>query len=152
MRFLRRKWALAGWAIVLLVGQVVAPAAEQKPAAVLPAKALPVGRTAPPLASTEAVCIACAAPDYPIGAAQRGIGGVVDLELTVTEEGRVEGVKVLAAPCNELKEAAIKAAQAWTFKPAMRNGKPAREIVQIPVVFRLFQSHARLRQPASRAR
>ena len=152
MRFLRRECTFAGWVVVLLMGQVFAGATEQKPAGVFPVNALPFAKNAPPLASTEAVCVACAPPDYPIGAAQRGIGGVVDLELTVTEVGRVEGVKVLAAPCDELKEAAIKAAQAWTFKPAMRNGKPAREIVQIPVVFRLFQSHARLRQPASRAR
>lgn len=132
MRFVRRKWALVGWVIVLLIGQVFAGAAEQKSAGVLPARALPVGRSTPPSASSEVVCIACPAPEYPIEAAQRGIGGVVDLEVTVTEDGRVEGVKVLAAPCDELKEAAVKAAQTWSFKPAMHAGKPVRGIVQIP--------------------
>jgi len=162
------RWILIGTLLVLSMGEVFADARRGgKPASVsgtgepvgvtmagLPAKLptagkLPVTKTAIPPASSGVACLSCPAPDYPIEAAQRGTRGVVDLELTVSEDGRVEEVKVLAGPCDELKEASVKAAQGWTFTPAMRDGKPVREVVQVPVVFRLFQSYARLRQTSS---
>ncbi len=142
-------WILSALLLLFSTGEVFCSAAELKPATVPLASQLPVTKGVLPLTSSSVACVSCPAPEYPIEAARRGIRGVVDLELTVGEDGRVEEVKVLAAPCDELKEASVKAAQGWTFKPALRDGKPAREVVQVPVVFRLFQSYARLRQISS---
>ncbi len=146
---LRMGWILIASLVFFLTGAGLVGAAETKAANVPATSKLPTPKSAA-LSSSGVVCLSCPAPEYPIEAAQRGLRGVVDLELTVSEDGRVEEVKVLAAPCDELEAASVKAAQGWTFRPAMRDGKPVREVVQVPVVFRLFQSHARLRQlPAS---
>ena len=138
------RWILIGTLLVLSTGEVFAGAAERTPATATLVSKLPVAKTAIPLATSGLACLSCPAPDYPIEAANRGIRGVVDLELTVGEDGRVEEVKVLAGPSDELKGVSVKAAQGWTFTPAVRDGKPVREVVQVPVVFRLFQSYARL--------
>lgn len=140
-------WILSALLLLFPTGEVFAGARRGgKAAAATRADQPPVTKAVVPSASSGVSCLSCPAPEYPIEAAQRGTRGVVGLELTVGEDGRVEAVKVLAAPCDELKEASVKAAQGWTFKPALRDGKPVREVVQVPVVFRLFQSYARLRQ------
>jgi len=51
-------------------------------------------------------------------------GGDVKLKLIVSEKGEVEKIEVLSSPNPLLSEAAIKAAQKWTFKPATKNNKP----------------------------
>jgi TonB family protein len=134
---LRAGWILISWLLLCSMGGVVTCAAELKSAAT---------EAALPPSSSSVSCLSCPAPPYPLPAAQRGLRGVVDLELTVGEDGRVREIKVLTSPCEDLKEAAVNAARGWTFTPAVRDGKPVREVVQIPVVFRLFQSYARTRQ------
>ena len=38
---------------------------------------------------------------------------------------------------HSLDEAATQAVKSWKFHPAMRNGKPVVECIQVPVVFKL---------------
>jgi TonB family protein len=59
-------------------------------------------------------------PPYPPNAL--GSGKVI-LEADISEEGKVVGVRVLN-PGSQFDSAATGAAQAWTFRPASRNGRP----------------------------
>jgi|CZKU01.1.fsa_nt_gi protein TonB len=64
-------------------------------------------------------------PAYTEAARAAGISGKVRVELTVDEQGRVVGVRVLQGLGYGLDEAAIAAARALTFEPAIRCGKPS---------------------------
>jgi TonB family protein len=56
-------------------------------------------------------------PEYPRELQQRGIEGIVRLELTVAPRGSVESVKVLGGnPI--LAEAAVRAAKQWIYSPS----------------------------------
>ena len=77
-------------------------------------------------------------PRYPESARRRGIEGTVLLRMRITEQGRVEDVRVeRSAGHAELDQSAIDAVRRWRFEPARRNGVPVAEPVQLPVVFKL---------------
>jgi TonB family protein len=63
-------------------------------------------------------------PVYPEAARAGGLGGVVGLELDVGVDGHVTAVRVVRAAGFGFDEAAVAAAQQFTFRPATRNGKP----------------------------
>lgn len=65
-------------------------------------------------------------PEYTPEALQAGTTGEVKLTLELDEQGRVTSVSRLSMLPNGLTERAIEAARQSTFKPAERNGKPAR--------------------------
>ena len=73
--------------------------------------------------------------NYP-SALQR-LGGKVQLQFVVQEDGRVDpaSVKVLVATVGALGEAATKAVQSIQFKPAEVDGQPVASIVAFPVVY-----------------
>ncbi len=64
-------------------------------------------------------------PEYTSEALAAGTTGEVKLSLELDEQGRVTSVSRLTVLPNGLTERAIEAARRSTFKPAMRNGKPA---------------------------
>ena len=65
-------------------------------------------------------------PDYTPEALQAGTNGEVKLSLELDEQGRVTSVSRLSILPNGLTERAIEAARKSTFRPATRNGKPAK--------------------------
>jgi len=78
------------------------------------------------------------APAYPDKARSRGITGYVTLKLKVTEDGRVERVKVVDSnPVGVFEDSAIAAVQNWSFDPATYKGEPVAIEVTQKIPFRL---------------
>ena len=75
-------------------------------------------------------------PVYPPLARQARTQGVVILEVTIGEDGKVKAVKVLKSLAL-LEGAAIEAVKQWEFKPTSVNGKPSAVIMPVAVNFRL---------------
>ena len=73
-------------------------------------------------------------PVWPPGAAAAQIGGAVTVDIIVGLTGTVESATALVG-AQPLRAAAIAAVKRWTFKPFVRNGKPVRVRVLIPVQF-----------------
>lgn len=64
-------------------------------------------------------------PKYPAEAAEAGIGGHVEVEFTVTEDGRVEDIVVLnSEPAGVFDAVTIEALKRWRFKPQIVDGTP----------------------------
>lgn len=77
-------------------------------------------------------------PAYPVRAVRRGWQGEVLLAVSLSAEGRVDGVDVLRGSGRELLDrAAVEAVRAWRFEPATRDGRPVASVVEVPVAFRL---------------
>jgi TonB family protein len=72
---------------------------------------------------------------YPTAAlADRKHGDVV-LTVTVDGDGHVSKIDVAETGGGELDEAAITAMRQWTFRPAMRDGKPVASRIRVPFHF-----------------
>jgi protein TonB len=74
-------------------------------------------------------------PAYTDQAREAGVAGKVRVELTVDETGRVVNVRVIAGLGHGLDEAAVAAARAATFEPAVRCGKPSRSTFTLGIRF-----------------
>ena len=76
--------------------------------------------------------------DYPRLARWRGEQGDVELEIAVDEKGAVTAVTILSSPgFKELETAAVKAARAAKFTPAMSGGRPIASTARITLSFKL---------------
>ena len=60
------------------------------------------------------------APTYPAEAKAAGVSGKVEVQVTISEEGRVIEAIAVSGP-ELLREAAEQAAKEWVFKPATAN-------------------------------
>jgi TonB family protein len=78
-------------------------------------------------------------PVYPALAKKARIQGVVLLEATITESGRLEEVTVVSGH-RMLIDAALDAIRQWRYEPARSNGTPMRSPVNIRVNF-VLQFH-----------
>jgi periplasmic protein TonB len=78
-------------------------------------------------------------PVYPPRCLRMGIEGVVKVRVLVGENGVPQEV-TLARSSGEssLDEAAMEAVREWIFKPATRNGLPARAWATVPIEFKLI--------------
>ena len=119
----------------------VDPAAE-------PAEAEPVLAPAPELAEAEPrgieadesapveVAGSCEPPTYPQALASRGLTARVRLAITVSEDGRVEGVDVLEWSGHwPLVQRAAKAVWDWRYQAGTRDGEPVEWVVEKTIVF-----------------
>jgi protein TonB len=70
-------------------------------------------------------------------ARQADIEGVVRIEVTVDESGRVIAARVLSGLGYGLDESALIAAKASSFEPATKCGKPVVGTVVIPFRFEM---------------
>lgn len=96
----------------------------------------PTLRTADQGRGTAAAHDALKPPAYPVEAAKQGISGLVSLVIDVDEKGRATAVKVeKSTPKGVFDEAATQAALNWQFNPDIRNGKPVRSRVRVPIEF-----------------
>jgi TonB family protein len=72
---------------------------------------------------------------YPAEALAGGLGGTVELELTIDERGRVFDARVLQRAGHGFDEAALAAVKTWTFEPARQGGQAIRATIQLSVPF-----------------
>ena len=76
------------------------------------------------------------AADYPAQARQRHQDGWVELEFTVTPQGRVTDVQVLnSQPKNLFDASAQRSVAKWTFAPGTSEGVPVAKRVRTTVQF-----------------
>ena len=75
-------------------------------------------------------------PLYPVLAKDARVGGTVQLDATIGEDGHIENLKVLSGP-PLLINAAVDAVKQWTYRPTILNGKPVKVQTQIMVNFQL---------------
>jgi TonB family protein len=79
--------------------------------------------------------ISKAQPRYPPGAKKYNISGLVDVQVSISEAGRVEEAKATSGhPL--LREAAEEAARRWVFRPATLQGIPVRTEIVLTFVFK----------------
>jgi protein TonB len=76
-------------------------------------------------------------PVYPDTARSDGVEGTVGLELIVDDAGIVESTRVIRPVGHGLDEAALTAARAFRFSPAMKSGHPVHVRMPWSVEFRL---------------
>jgi len=76
-------------------------------------------------------------PEYPDAARKAGLEGKVNVRVLVGTEGTVMETKVLDATDDIFVEAATAAMAQCRFEPALKQGKPTRAMVVIPVQFSL---------------
>jgi TonB family protein len=83
----------------------------------------------------EAKLISSVQPIYPKMAALRGDSGVVTVEATVNEQGKVVAARAVDGPTS-LRTAAAEAVSAWKYQPATLNGKPIVVHVTVKLMFK----------------
>jgi TonB family protein len=88
------------------------------------------------------VVVTRAMPTYPEAAKKDHLEGKVYLNVLVNAKGRVEKVEVLKSDAKIFNEAAITSAKEWTFKPALKDGKPVATWLTIPFQFKLEEGKA----------
>jgi protein TonB len=73
-------------------------------------------------------------PVYPVLALKARVSGTVVLEATLTEQGAVEGIRVVSGhPL--LIDAAIDCVKQWVYEPTSLNGQPVAVVLTARVVF-----------------
>jgi TonB family protein len=89
---------------------------------------------------------------YPPEAASAGEEGTVMVALEVDASGRAHDVRVHASSGHpRLDEAALQSVARWSFRPAIRKGKPVAQRILVPVSFRLDREAGGLTAPPSAA-
>jgi len=76
-------------------------------------------------------------PKYSDLARRLGYEGVTVLQLTLTEAGTPENIKIIKPAGFGLDENAVQAVKDWTFKPSTREGRPVRVVVNVEVNYRM---------------
>lgn len=75
-------------------------------------------------------------PSYPKSAIEQRQVGVVNLRVEVDAKGHPTDVQVLSATNPGVFDAvSIAAARSWTYRPAIKNGKPVAGAVKIPITY-----------------
>ncbi|WP_285309790.1 M56 family metallopeptidase [Stenotrophomonas maltophilia] len=75
-------------------------------------------------------------PSYPKSAVEQRQVGVVNLRVEVDAQGRPTDVQVLSATNPGVFDAvSIAAARSWTYRPAVKNGKPVAGAVRVPITY-----------------
>lgn len=66
-------------------------------------------------------------PEYPHGAAAADIDGIVLVRFDVTEAGRTDAARIIAAaPGGIFEDVSLRAIRSWRYEPAMNDGLPVR--------------------------
>ncbi|WP_164127144.1 M56 family metallopeptidase [Stenotrophomonas maltophilia] len=75
-------------------------------------------------------------PSYPKSAVEQRQVGVVNLRVEVDAQGHPTDVQVLSATNPGVFDAvSITAARSWTYRPAVKNGKPVAGAVRVPITY-----------------
>lgn len=114
-------------AATLAIGAMLLAACTQQDVA----PAAPVARSQPVRA------VRTPPPAYPDALACEGVGGLVELAITVDPRGRVGNVALKRSSGQRLlDEAAVAAVRDWQFAPATRGGQPVASNISVPMNFR----------------
>lgn len=70
-------------------------------------------------------------PEYPPEAKAAGVSGMVEVKVTVSEQGQVIKAEAIKGPV-QLRRAAIEAAKQWAFKPLSLGGYPVQSRLSPP--------------------
>jgi len=77
-------------------------------------------------------------PVYPKDAEEKGIEGMVELRILVTEKGTVDEVEISrSSGLASMDEAAVKAVKSTRFLPAIKNGQQVEMWINYPIQFAL---------------
>jgi len=76
-------------------------------------------------------------PVYPEEAKKNKIQGVVKLEATIDEQGKVAKLDVLGSPDPLLAAAAVQAVKQWTYEPYVKDGKAKSVLFTVTLTFAL---------------
>jgi TonB family protein len=78
------------------------------------------------------------APEFPLAARERAMGGWVDLQFTVMMDGSVSDISVVGAdPAGVFETPATDAVRKWKYQPILRDGKPINQRAHVRVRFAL---------------
>ncbi|UCC13401.1 MAG: energy transducer TonB [Gammaproteobacteria bacterium] len=96
------------------------------------------GRSGPNAPDSDVVPIVRISPRYPRQALLQGVEGWVEIEFTITAEGRViDPVVVVSEPRKVFDRNAIQAILRWKFKPRFIDGEPITRRAVQTIVFEL---------------
>lgn len=99
------------------------PPAQPPPTQVASAQPVPSVAASTSAENRDVELVQRVNPNYPARALRQQISGWVDLEFTITEFGDVTDVRVVDAdPKRIFDRDAIRAVQAWKFRPKIENG------------------------------
>lgn len=77
-------------------------------------------------------------PEYPRAARRRNLTGSVDVQFTVTTDGRVRAMSILdSAPGDTFDQAAMDAVEQWRFEPVIENGVAVEKRTAVRLAFNL---------------
>jgi TonB family protein len=77
-------------------------------------------------------------PEYPRAARRRNITGVVEVQFTVTTDGRVRSMSILRSePGDTFDQAAMDAVEQWRFEPVIENGVAVEKRTAVRLAFDL---------------
>jgi protein TonB len=79
-------------------------------------------------------------PIYPPDLRRGNIEGKVEVEFIVDENGDVEAARIHEESANErwqFRFSAVVAVWQWKFQPGIKDDKPVRTLLRVPVVFSL---------------
>jgi len=74
-------------------------------------------------------------PAYPAEVGDTRLSGNVVIEFTVDEEGRVQDMRVVTSTHRAFEKAALAALREWRFEPGVRNGRPVKTKIRLPIAF-----------------
>jgi protein TonB len=86
-----------------------------------------------PSATLMTYAVAAPQPGYPADE-PKGISGTVVVQVTVSKEGKVMGVRTVSGP-EELRPATVQAVEGWRFRPYLTNGSPADVVTTLGFAF-----------------
>lgn len=82
-------------------------------------------------------------PPYPLAARRLGVEGRVVLSVHVLADGRCDDVRLARSSGSALlDDSALMTVRRWRFLPATRAGTPVAALVDVPISFRLDQTHS----------
>jgi TonB family protein len=104
-----------------------------KPGSVFPGDDGPGGGLSLPVLDAMAKPIT-----YPGWARRKGLEGLLVVALEILENGSVGRWKIMRSTGEEaLDQAAEKAFLTWKFQPSIKNGRPVKTCIQVPIRFEL---------------
>ena len=77
------------------------------------------------------------APQYPADMRKAKVEGTVTIVFILNEAGQVEEPNVQSSSRPEFEKPALDAVRKWKFKPGMKDGKPVRTYMKLPIRFRI---------------
>jgi TonB family protein len=134
--FCGQSWAQSGTALPLAKdssqstpqpSQPVPPSEKKSPSDQTPTASGPPD-------STKLVAIKTEKAIYPYEAREQKLQGEVVVKILVSEEGDVESAEI-ASGNSILGKSAVNAVKKWKFKPFIKNGKPVKVSMKVPIDF-----------------